>query len=373
MLEICRLTKNFENQRILDDIQLKIEDAEFFSLIGPSGCGKTTLMRILAGFESHSSGKILYDGKPIDHLSPHERHFNMVFQQYALFPHKNVFENVAFGLRMQKMRSAQIEQKVGDILTLVKMQDFAFRSISTLSGGQKQRVAIARAAVNQPRILLLDEPLSALDLKLREAMQVELLLLQRALKMTFIFVTHDQQEALTLSDRICVMNKGVIQQIGTPQEIYEFPKTQFVANFIGTMNQLVVKKMRKEEKGKSIACYSSYAKRPLHIKMQDWYALDHHKPSAKLMVRPEKLRILKSAPGNEQNAIEATIKGILYHGEMTKFILNLGKDSSEHDWTLYQLNSALMHKKNLSVSERVWICWDPQDCLLVEESEGDLT
>src|SRR6185437_5257932 len=238
MLELRDIEKSYGSLKAVKQLSLTIREGEFFSLLGPSGCGKTTLLRMLGGFEAPTSGSIIQDGVRIDTLPANQRHFNMVFQRYALFPHLNVWENIAFGLRMKKVPGPEIKSRVEEILALVKMEGYGHRMIATLSGGQQQRIALARALVNRPKVLLLDEPLSALDLKLRQQMQVELLALQKKLKHTFIFVTHDQEEALTLSDRIAVMNHGVVEQVGSAQEIYEYPRTAFVAQFIGSINTL---------------------------------------------------------------------------------------------------------------------------------------
>ena len=220
------------------DIDLDIYDNEFLTLLGPSGCGKTTTLRMIGGFETPDQGDILFLGERINDIPPHKRNINTVFQRYALFPHLNVFENVAFPLREQKLPRDEIEQKVNEMLALVKLTGFERRNVTRLSGGQQQRVAIARALVSRPRVLLRDEPLAALDLKLRKDMQQELKNIQKATGITFVFVTHDQEEALTLSDRIAVFNKGVIEQIGTPNEVYNHSATEFVCNFIGDINRL---------------------------------------------------------------------------------------------------------------------------------------
>ena len=226
----------FDGQRILDGLNLDIHDKEFVTLLGPSGCGKTTTLRLIAGFLEPNSGKVLLKGEDITGVPPYKRPVNTVFQKYALFPHLNVFENVAFGLRLKKMDEETIRRKVRNMLEVVGLKGFERRSISQMSGGQQQRVAIARSLVNQPRVLLLDEPLGALDLKLRKEMQLELKRLQRELNITFVYVTHDQEEALTMSDTVVVMNKGNIQQIGSPQDIYNEPRNAFVAKFIGDSN-----------------------------------------------------------------------------------------------------------------------------------------
>ena len=226
----------FDGQRILDGLNLDIHDKEFVTLLGPSGCGKTTTLRLIAGFLEPNAGQVLLKGQDITGVPPYKRPVNTVFQKYALFPHLNVFENVAFGLRLKKMDEETIRRKVRDMLEVVGLKGFERRSIGQMSGGQQQRVAIARSLVNEPEILLLDEPLGALDLKLRKEMQLELKRLQREMNITFIYVTHDQEEALTMSDTIVVMDKGSIQQIGTPEDIYNEPKNAFVADFIGESN-----------------------------------------------------------------------------------------------------------------------------------------
>ena len=228
----------FDGQRILDGLNLDIHDKEFVTLLGPSGCGKTTTLRLIAGFLEPNSGKVLLKGEDITGVPPYKRPVNTVFQKYALFPHLNVFENVAFGLRLKKMDEETIRRKVRNMLEVVGLKGFERRSISQMSGGQQQRVAIARSLVNEPEILLLDEPLGALDLKLRKEMQLELKRLQREMNITFIYVTHDQEEALTMSDTVVVMNGGKVQQIGTPEDIYNEPKNAFVADFIGESNIL---------------------------------------------------------------------------------------------------------------------------------------
>lgn len=238
IIEIKNLSKTFEDNTVLNNLTLDIEKDEFLTLLGPSGCGKTTLLKILAGFESADKGEILFNGKKINDIPSYERTINTVFQKYALFSHMNVYENVAFGLRIKKLPKNEIDSKVKEMLKLVALEGFEKRKIDSLSGGQQQRVAIARALVNEPKVLLLDEPLSALDLKLRKEMQIELKKIQKKVGITFIFVTHDQEEALTMSDKIVVMNKGVIQQMGTPQDIYNEPANAFVADFIGESNIL---------------------------------------------------------------------------------------------------------------------------------------
>ena len=238
IIEIKNVSKSFGEKCILRDVSIYVKQGEFLTLLGPSGCGKTTLLRMIAGFGSPDSGEILINGTDITNMPPHERPVNTVFQRYALFPHLDVYENIAFGLKLQKVPEAEIEKRVRKVLKMVSMTDYEDRDVDSLSGGQQQRVAIARAIVNQPKVLLLDEPLSALDLKMRKDMQIELKEMHRKLGITFIYVTHDQEEALTLSDTIVVLDDGNIRQVGTPTDIYNEPQNAFVADFIGESNIL---------------------------------------------------------------------------------------------------------------------------------------
>ena len=238
IIELKDIFVSFGEEKVLDGLNLSIHDKEFITLLGPSGCGKTTTLRIIGGFLDADCGEVVFEDKIINGVPSYKRQVNTIFQRYALFPHLNVYENVAFGLRVKKLKENEIKDIVTDMLHLVNLDGFEKRSISTLSGGQQQRVAIARAIANKPKVLLLDEPLAALDLKLRKDMQKELRRIQRQLGITFVFVTHDQEEALTMSDRVVVMNKGKIQQIGTPQDIYNEPQNAFVADFIGESNIL---------------------------------------------------------------------------------------------------------------------------------------
>ena len=236
IVELEGVNKVYGTERVVKDLNLTAEEGEFLTLLGSSGCGKTTTLRMIAGFEEPSSGSIKVEGAPIEDKEPYERDVNTVFQSYALFPHKTIYDNIAYGLKMKKVPKAQIKARVEEMMELVQLEGFEKRYPAQLSGGQKQRVAIARALINRPRVLLLDEPLGALDLKLRKQMQLELKRLQRRLNITFIYVTHDQEEALTMSDRIAIMHDGILEQVGTPSEIYETPQTKFVATFIGETN-----------------------------------------------------------------------------------------------------------------------------------------
>ena len=238
VIDLKNISVSFGDNQVLKNLNLYIRDKEFITLLGPSGCGKTTTLRIIAGFVDPDEGEVIFDGKKINHIPPYKRQVNTIFQRYALFPHLNVYENVAFGLRIKKLPEKEIKETVEEMLALVNLKGFNKRNITSLSGGQQQRVAIARALAVKPRVLLLDEPLGALDLKLRKDMQVELKNIQQRLGITFIYVTHDQEEALSMSDTVVVMNEGVIQQIGTPIDIYNEPKNAFVADFIGESNIL---------------------------------------------------------------------------------------------------------------------------------------
>ncbi len=238
IIDLKNIRVMFDDEQVLDGLNLSIRDKEFITLLGPSGCGKTTTLRIIAGFLEPDEGEIVFEGKKLNGVPAYKRQVNTIFQRYALFPHLNVYENIAFGLRIKKQKEAEIKKSVKEMLKLVNLEGFEKRRVNTLSGGQQQRVAIARAIANQPKVLLLDEPLAALDLKLRKDMQKELRNIQRKLGITFIFVTHDQEESLTLSDRVVVMDKGRIQQVGTPQDIYNEPQNAFVADFIGESNIL---------------------------------------------------------------------------------------------------------------------------------------
>ncbi|MCI2046777.1 MAG: ABC transporter ATP-binding protein [Faecalibacterium sp.] len=294
---------DFDGQLVLNGLNLDIHDKEFVTFLGPSGCGKTTTLRLIAGFLAPNSGNVFFDGKNITDVPPYKRPVNTVFQKYALFPHLNVFENVAFGLRLKKMDEATIRRKVLEMLEVVGLKGFERRSIGQMSGGQQQRVAIARSLVNQPRVLLLDEPLGALDLKLRKEMQLELKRLQREMDITFVYVTHDQEEALTMSDTVVVMNGGKIQQIGTPEDIYNEPKNAFVADFIGASNILdgvMLKDFLVAFSGKEFTC------------VDRGFAANQ---SVQVVVRPEDIEVVTPLEGMLTGRVENVIfKGV--HFEM---------------------------------------------------------
>ncbi|MDL2214506.1 ABC transporter ATP-binding protein [Clostridia bacterium OttesenSCG-928-O13] len=292
---------DFDQEAVLNGLSLDIHDEEFVTLLGPSGCGKTTTLRVIGGFLAPKSGSVFFDEKDVTALPPYKRSVNTVFQKYALFPHLNVFENVAFGLRLKKLEEREIRDRVLEMLELVGLKGFERRGTEQLSGGQQQRVAIARALVNRPKVLLLDEPLGALDLKLRKEMQTELKRIQQSLEITFIYVTHDQEEALTMSDTVVVMNKGVIQQIGSPQDIYNEPNNAFVADFIGESNILdgiMPRDFVVEFAGQTFACVDAgFAKNEL----------------VQVVVRPEDVNVVPTVAGQLTGVVKSTVfKGVHY-------------------------------------------------------------
>lgn len=301
LIELKNVCKTFDDSEVLKNINLYIDENEFLTLLGPSGCGKSTILRIIAGFETPDSGSVLFEGGDLANVEPHERKVNTVFQKYALFPHLNVFDNIAFGLKIKKMDSATIKKKVKRVLELVNLSGFEKRSISSLSGGQQQRIAIARAIVNEPKVLLLDEPLAALDLKLRKGMQLELKNMQRELGITFLYVTHDQEEALTMSDTIVVMKEGTIQQIGTPTDIYNEPANAYVADFIGDSN--IISGIMKED------CL-------VNIFNTDFECVDKgfgKNEAVDVVIRPEDIYILDPDKGKVAGVVESVIfKGVHY-------------------------------------------------------------
>ncbi|WP_305988041.1 ABC transporter ATP-binding protein [Roseibium sp. MMSF_3544] len=324
-IEFRNVTKKFGDFVAVKNLSLKIYEKEFFALLGGSGCGKTTLMRMLAGFETPTSGQIFLDGQDLAGIPPYRRPSNMMFQSYALFPHMNVEKNIAFGLKQDKMPAAEIEARVAEMLRLTKLEQFAKRKPHQLSGGQRQRVALARSLAKRPKVLLLDEPLGALDRKLREETQFELMGLQEDLKMTFLIVTHDQEEAMTVADRIAVMDKGELVQVATPSEIYEAPNSKFVADFIGDINLIEAKVTEKTEAvTKLVSVVDGFAiecdqETEANVGDTVWYA-----------IRPEKVRIAhgQTEPG-VVNQIGGIVWDIAYLGDVSIIHAKVGED--EHD------------------------------------------
>lgn len=351
VVELKGIYKSIHDHEILHDINLEVHEGEFLTLLGPSGCGKTTLLRLISGFEDPTQGQIIIDGKDVSGLPPHQRHVHTVFQSYALFPHMTVFENIAFGLRCQNVPSAEIKQRVADVLKMVKLEKYAERKPSQLSGGQQQRVAIARAAVNRPRVLLLDEPLSSLDYRLRKTMQIELKQLQRKLGIAFIFVTHDQEEALSMSDRVVVMQEGYIEQVGTPRQVYEEPSTLNVATFIGEVNvfdaQIVNTDGNKQvtvsilDKHRSAKCT-----RPC-------------KPSERvhLLIRPEDVRVWNQHEVTDTAEMFAgTVEEVIYKGTTVDLIVRLSNQQTVAATEFFDEDDDRLEYR---INEQVWVSWSP--------------
>lgn len=320
MVQLINLKKEFKEHIAVDDISISIKKGEFLTLLGPSGCGKTTTLRLIAGFEEPTSGRLLIDNEDVSYKEPYERDVNTVFQNYALFPHMTTFNNVAFGLKLKKFSKTEIKEKVTDVLKLVQLKGYENRYPSQLSGGQKQRVAIARAIVNSPKVLLLDEPLGALDLKLRKQMQFELKHLQQKLGITFIYVTHDQEEALTMSDRVAVMNGGKIEQIGAPDEIYERPKTKFVADFIGETN-IFQGKIRTIEEDKVYIEIEDGQQICAKPKMLSEHTLEEG-DGILVTIRPERMK-LSYSKDKGKNVLLGSIKERIYIGSVQKTVVTL--------------------------------------------------
>ena len=320
-IKIKNLSKSFGDVEVLKNINLEVEEGEFFSLLGPSGCGKTTLLRILAGFEYPSEGKVFFDDANVTSLPPNLRPSNMVFQNYAIFPHINVQRNIEFGLRKENLSKAEMRERVENALKMVQLEGYENRYSNQLSGGQRQRIALARALVKQPKVLLLDEPLGALDKKLREEMQIELRNLQKSLGITFIFVTHDQEEAMTMSDRIAVMDEGNILQVSPPREIYHNPKNKFVSQFIGNINILDadLKNVSNESISISVDGFGLMRlKNHQNIIESD---------QVNIAIRPEEINISKVSDSKYDCNFKSKVKNISFYGESTYFYIQL--DNSE--------------------------------------------
>ncbi len=390
-VKIDHVSKQFGDFVALNDIDFTIKQGEFFTLLGPSGCGKTTLLRILAGFENPDEGAVLFDDTNVVGLPPNKRQSNTVFQSYALFPHMTVFENVAFSLRLKKEDNAVVEEKVKKYLSLVQLEDHMYKKPNQLSGGQRQRVAIARALINEPKVLLLDEPLSALDAKLRSSLLVELDHLHDKIGITFIFVTHDQSEALAVSDRIAVMNKGNVLQIGTPFEIYENPATQFVAQFIGETNLFESTVVKCEGyKAKSGEEYMVTLNTPAlglqaqlkgdtqatkeedkNILVTDYEHTDEGQKVA-FTIRPEKIRITLEEPDvhgrKDINVFKGIVEEPVYTGFQSKFYVKLEKTGTIVK-VFKQHTNYLDDGPEIQWKDTVYISWSAEDGYIVEDIE----
>jgi spermidine/putrescine transport system ATP-binding protein len=360
------VTKQFGPTRAVDQVSLSIKKGEFYSLLGPSGCGKTTLLRILAGFEHPDTGRVLLDGEDITSLPPHRRQVNTIFQNYALFPHLTVRDNIAFGLKIAKRPKPEITSEVDRMLALIQMEDQAHKRPDQISGGQKQRVAIARALVNKPQVLLLDEPLAALDLKLRQRMLIELDLIHDEVGITFLYVTHDQGEAMSLSDRIAVMNHGKIEQIGSPAEIYEAPRSSFVAAFIGDTNFF--------EGELSEVVDSDYSRLKIEGFPQVLCFNDKQiSPGSPvfLSIRPEKFNISREEPATDgrHNKMPAHVEDVIYLGTHTRYWVKI----QDYRLAIFRQHSRfLLDEKPIRWNEDVWISWHADDGFMLERySETD--
>jgi len=349
-IRIENVTKRFGTFVAVNNVSLSVFKGEIFCLLGGSGCGKTTLLRMLAGFEQPTSGAVYIDGQDMAGIPPYERPVNMMFQSYAIFPHMTVAGNVAFGLEQERLPRAEIEQRVAEILDIVKLGEYAKRKPHQLSGGQRQRVALARSLVKRPKLLLLDEPLGALDRKLREHTQFELLGIQEKLGVTFVVVTHDQEEAMTLSSRVGVMNRGEIVQVGTPRQIYEFPASRFVADFIGSVNLFEGQLTEDEQDHVRVKCEDLAA--PVYV--------DHGMSAPPLAlcwvaVRPEKIVLMREQPAGPDNWAHGTIHDIAYLGDMSIFVVKL---DSGREVRVTQANRTRKPEEQFSWDEAVYLTWD---------------
>jgi spermidine/putrescine transport system ATP-binding protein len=350
LIEIKNLNKAYGNTNILHNISFSVNSGEFLTLLGPSGCGKTTLLRIISGFEEPSSGNILINNKCVNNLPPQQRDVHTIFQSYALFPHLSVFENVAFALRCKKIHENEIKNRVNDALSLVQLKYLSDRSIKQLSGGQQQRVAIARAIINQPQVLLLDEPLSSLDYSLRKTMQYELKQLQKTLNMTFILVTHDQEEALSMSDRIIVFNQGKIEQIGTPREIYETPTNLHVATFIGEVNvfDITIETISPD--------FITTQVEHIHLACKNTGKFQPG-DKAHLIIRPEDIRVWSpSEVTKTEHMLPGNITDIIYKGSTVDVKVKLSSGKIIHASEFFDEDD---DKLEYTLNEQVWVEWLP--------------
>jgi spermidine/putrescine transport system ATP-binding protein len=358
VIEIDHVTKRFEDYVAVADADFSIASGEFFSMLGPSGCGKTTTLRMIAGFETPTEGAIRLEGADVSSVSPHKRNVNTVFQHYALFPHMTVWDNVAYGPRSKKIDKAEVKRRVDELLEIVRLTDFAKRKPGQLSGGQQQRVALARALVNYPSALLLDEPLGALDLKLRHAMQFELKRIQREVGITFVYVTHDQEEALTMSDRIAVMNAGNVEQIGSPTEIYDSPNTVFVASFIGQANLWPGRQSRMDGDFAEISVLGTTLRaRPGGTAIEPG-------GHATLMVRPERVRVSIDAPEGDVATVTATVTDLTFQGPVVRLSMDAPDGSPIVAHVGTEQNLPL-----LQPGDKVHVAWAPDASLVLPAAD----
>jgi len=356
IVRIEGVTKRFAGVVAVDDVSLEIRPNEFFALLGPSGCGKTTLLRMLAGFERPSAGRILIDGEDMAPVPPNRRPVNMVFQSYAVFPHMSVAENVAYGLRVTGTPRAEIAPRLKDALAMVRLSGLEERMPDQLSGGQRQRVALARALIKRPKVLLLDEPLSALDRKLRQEMQLELVRLQHDVGITFVIVTHDQEEALSMADRIAVMDHGRILQTAPPGELYEEPSCRMVADFIGTMNLFPARVLGAANPGIRVEAAGLGA-----------FELPGMAPAGSeigVAVRPEKVRLSRDPPRNGAIAVCGTVAQVAYFGDYSHVSIEAAPAVRI---TCYQTHRSRRDRGAVAEGEVCWVSWDPADCILLTE------
>jgi spermidine/putrescine transport system ATP-binding protein len=357
-IRLKNVTKSFRKEIILENINLEIPSGKFFALLGPSGCGKTTILRLIAGFEQVDSGQIFIDGQDVTYVPSNKRRANTVFQNYALFPHLNVFDNVAYSLTVRGVSRPEIEQKVMRVLQSVHLEKHVYKPIDQLSGGQQQRVALARAIVNEPKVLLLDEPVAALDQKLKERLLVELIELQDALKTTFVYVTHDQNEALTVADQMAIMNPdGEIEQIGTPKEVYEYPKTSFVANFVGATN-LLSGVLGKHGSEWVIDCEGLGTFVVLVDETQPWVIQGM---SAIMSLRPEKILISKRDMPDYANILRGMVSAIIYHGRSTEYVIKVGDKTVQ----VFEQNDEHTPKQTIQYDDIVNLYWKKEDALIL--------
>jgi putrescine transport system ATP-binding protein len=353
-----KLVKRFDEALAVDEVNLSIKQGEIFALLGSSGCGKSTLLRMLAGFEKPTSGRILLSGQDVAGLAPYERPFNMMFQSYALFPHLDIWENIAFGLKREGLPKADIQQRVGEMLDLVQLGPYAKRKPHQLSGGQQQRVALARSLAKKPKVLLLDEPLGALDKKLREQTQFELVNIIEKVGVTCVMVTHDQEEAMTMASRIAVMSKGRVQQVGSPQEIYEYPRNRFVADFIGSVNMLDGKLSVDEPDH----CAAKTAIGEIHVGHSISGTLGM--PVA-VAVRPEKVSIGKTAPvGLSRNLFQGQVKEIAYFGSYNTYIVVTPQGVK---MKITEPNGSHLNLLDITWDDQVFFWWDDTDAVLLRD------